>query len=158
MAKEFVKPYLGQMEFTFELYEKFLVLCPENIWQEKFGGWPVCLQYYHALAATGMLIGSISGHKANNPVPEAGNLGESLQHLPTNAQAKIYLLNLKKAFADTAAGLNDEDLLKKNEPVSVKFDRDVSIAETLELMACHMQYHLGACDGALRNTGLAAAF
>lgn len=158
MSNQYVQPYVASVNFTFGLYEKFLVLCPENIWEEKFGGWPVALQYYHALSATGMLISSINGKKAENPAPESGGLGDSLDHIPASALAKTYLVNLKKAFQDTIATLTDADLLKINGPVTQKFGRDVTVAETLELMACHMQYHLGACDGALRNSDLTAAF
>lgn len=158
MANDFVKQYEAPIDFTFGLFEKFLVLCPEHIWQEKFGGWPVSLQYYHALAATGMMIASIGGIRAENPNPKASDLGDSLDNLPTTDEARTFLASLKRALDATIEKLTDQDLLKKDEPLSEKFGRDVTVAETLELIACHMQYHLGACDGALRATGLAAAF
>lgn len=154
MAKVYLEQYLGPVDFTFGLFEKFLVLCPEEIWKEEFGGWPVCLQYYHALAATGIMIASIGGVKAENPAPDSGELGESLDNQPDAADARVYLANLKNAFNETVARMDDEDLLKNNGPMTQKFGRNISNAETLEFIAAHMQYHLGACDGALRGKGV----
>lgn len=158
MATDFLQQYTSIIEFTFKLYEKYLVLCPEDTWDENFGGWPICLQYYHALAGTGGMIASISGIVADNPAPRSSDLGDSLDNPPSAEDAKIYLLNIIKAFDSTKAKLNDEELLKRNDKMSEKLGRDFSNAETLELIACHMQYHLGPCDGALRAKGLPAAF
>lgn len=158
MANDYVKPYINIADFTFGLCEKFLVLCPENIWLEKFGGFPVCDQYYHALIAAASMVSSISGKPIDNPVPDAGNLSIESEKQPTTEEAKNYLLNIIKAFKNTTASLSNEDLPKKNIPMSEKLGRDISVAETLGFISCHTQYHLGACDGALRATGLAAAF
>lgn len=158
MGNEYVKGCASAMEFAISLCEKFLILCPPKVWEEKFGGFLVCNQFYHSLAATGHMITSVSGKPVADPVPDAMQLTNESHPTPTMENAKTMLLNVKEAFADMIANLDDADLLKKNEPISKRRGRTVTVGETIALMACHTLYHLGSCDAALRDDGLEGAF
>lgn len=157
MANQFVKPYIETLEFAFGLYRRFLAVCGSDAWNEKFGGWPIGQQYYHALATSGQIFASITGEEVANPLPEAGNL-ERQEKAPDKEKAAQLLENLQLAAVKILHTLTNEDLPKKNEPLSQKFGRDITVAGTLELIACHIMYHLGACDADLRQRGEEPAF
>lgn len=158
MANSFVKNYQGQMAFAIGLYKKYLEICPQDVWREKFGGWPVAQQIYHALAATVMFMASITGKMPENPAPTLGDLNNRAETPAPREQAARLLANIETALEEMFADLSDEDLLKKNDQASQMLGRDTSNAAVIELMTCHLQYHLGSCDAALRQRGLEGAF
>lgn len=154
MENSFTQCYENGLNFAFDHYEKFLAICPDKAWGGKTGGWTLGQQYYHGLMATAMLISTISGTHPANPNPEAGKLEEKPDILATKEQAAQFLANIRAAAASLCNSLTDSELLKKNEIVSRKFGRDVNNAEVLELIACHLLYHLGCCDCGLRERNL----
>lgn len=158
MANDFVKCYQEGLFFAFVHYEKFLELCGEDAWKEKAGGWTLAQQYYHGLVATNSLMGSITGKSAPNPNPEAGQILDKPDILPTKEQAAAFLANIRVAAKSMFDTMTDEDLLKKNQDISTKFGRDVQNALVLELIPSHLLYHLGSCDAALRNKNLPGAW
>lgn len=156
--KDFCNCFENGLQFAFGHYEKFLAICPDDAWKEKAGGWPLAQQYYHGLMATAMLIASISGKPVDNPAPEAGKLDEQLNNLPTKDQTSLFLANIRQAALLMFATMTDELLLRKNEFVSQRFGRELSNADVLELIPCHLLYHLGSCDAALRDRNLPGAW
>lgn len=158
MATEFVKCYENGLTFGFGHYEKFLAICPDDAWQAKAGGWTLAQQYYHGLMATAGLLQSVAVAEIENPNPEAGKLMESPTTMPTKAEAAQFLANIREAAALMFQNLSDAALLQKNEFVSQKFGREISNAEVLELIPCHMLYHLGSCDAGLRDRNLPGAW
>lgn len=154
MSANFVAQYQNGIDFALMHCKKFLAICNDEVWKEKNGGWPVGLQYYHALGATGMLLGSITNKKIENPVPEGGNLAGGDQVIASKEQAAQFLANIQAAVDNLSTSLTDAELLEKNEMVSKVLGRDATNAAVLELIAIHMVYHLGSCDAALRNHGL----
>lgn len=158
MAKEYVAGYRAIWEFSFSHVEKFVDICPDDIWARKFGGWPVGEQYFHALTATGMLIASITHKPVANPAPQFGALEKGSDACPDKDVAKAFLMNVMEAGRAMFDALTDADLLKKNEGVSEKFGRSVSNAEVIGLMGGHALYHLGSCDAAMREEGVAGSW
>lgn len=159
MANPFTQDYKSVLDFNFMLYDKFLKICPENIWHMTFGGWPVSRQFYHSLEALSMLTASIvKDTQIANPAPHMGDLGRQFEEQPSKEQAQEFLNSLKQALDALVGSLNDETLLIKNELLSQRTGRPMTVATTLEMMACHMQYHLGACDAALRQNGLEGTY
>lgn len=154
MADQYARQYQMPLNFTFGLYEKFISICPDNIWGEKFGGFPVCQQIYHSLWATGMMLASINGHQVVEPIPQFGPLNADNKAMPSKADCSSLLAGLKQALKMLMEELADESLLQKNEGLSKKMGRDVTNGEVLEFAALHCSYHLGSCDAALRNHNL----
>lgn len=158
MSQEYVKGYQEGMFFAFGHYEKFLEICGYDAWKEKAGGWTLAQQFYHGLVAANMLLASLTGKPAPNPNPEAGQILDKPDVLPSKEQAAEFFANIRIAAQSMFESLQDETLLKKNEGVSQKFGRDVTNAVVLELIPAHLLYHLGSCDAALRNRNLPGAW
>lgn len=158
MSAEFVSKLKSGLDFAFALSEKFLSICPDDVWQKKFGGWPVSRQFYHAIDVTGFFTTAISAEVPANPCPGGGELANDGGPLATREQAGEFLGSVRAAVDKMAAGLVDADLLRKNESASQMFGRDFSNAEVIQIMGAHVLYHLGSCDAALREQGLEGAF
>lgn len=154
----YAEPYKRNLDFTLSLYGKFLSVCPDNIWKEKFGGWPVCEQFYHAVISTARVLYSISGEEIEDPCPDADRLEHGNAVDVSKKDAEAVLSDVSEKFAALWPKLSDADLLKKNDPMSKMLGAEASNGQILEMMATHMQYHLGSCDAALREAGLEGAF
>lgn len=153
MANQYVKQYQNVMEFTLALYDKYVEICPEEIWNEKFGGWPICQQCYHALWASGMMMASINGRQVvepESPFP----LNASNKTMPSKQDVKGMIAGIKSAYSQLLGELENEALLQPDEPLASKLGRPVTNGEALELIVAHLQYHLGSCDAALREKNL----
>lgn len=154
MNDQFAKVYQKGVNFAIERYEKFLAICSDDAWKEKAGGWTLAQQYYHGLVATNALLSSVSGELIENPDPEAGMLEDKPNVMPDKSAAALFLANIKLGLAALFEKIDDATLLQKNEKISKKFGSEVSNAFVLELIPCHLLYHLGSCDAALRNRNL----
>ncbi|MGI6656570.1 MAG: DinB family protein [Desulfobulbus sp.] len=159
MANTFVADLQSGCDFAFALAEKFLSICPDEIWNTIFGGWPVAHQFYHGLSTVPFFVGDLVKELPDNPCPESGNLTtREPGALPAKAQAAAYLADLKATMQALFAGLSDADLNKKNATVSSALGKDMTNGAVLGLLASHLLYHLGSCDAALREQGLEGAF
>lgn len=162
MSRSIVVPLQGSFEHSFSLLLKFIEVCPEDVWQKKFGGWPVWQHVYHALATMDFfVIGLEEEHIKGLFAPEAGNVG-NFEHTPDKAPSKAAMQEfaaLVKTKTDAYInGLLDTDLSGKNEGFSTRINMDMTHASTLSILSGHILYHLGSCDAALRERGLKGVF
>jgi uncharacterized damage-inducible protein DinB len=144
----------GPIDRSFGLINQYIDACPENIWAEKSGGWPVWQQVFHALDAVAFFTGMNEGIPALD--------ADGLKHVAAKTVAKA---DVRKAMAAAQAtvekyvgALTDADLTKRNEAVYKAAEWDINHAFTLSMLAAHNLYHLGSCDAALRNHGLEGVF
>lgn len=154
----FAHSYKSPLDFILNLYIKFIEICPDEIWNEKFAGWHVSRQIYHALNASAHLFASLGMDVQVEFVPDGGNLALKDGPEVTKGEARTLLESIKSLLDEVPESFDNTKLLQKNEMLSKRFGRDLNNAEKLELIACHLNYHLGACDGALRVKNLPAAF
>ncbi len=159
MSKAIVRSQQGNFEFAFSLAMQFIDVCPEEIWQEQFGGWPVWQQLYHGISATDFFVRARDGQAVPDPCPAGASLG-SAAGCPAPARAEVgeFARKIKKAADDWIASLNDADLPQKHEGASSRMGRDFTNAGIMVLLTGHLLYHLGCCDAALRQRGLKGVF
>lgn len=158
MARTLAPTIRFGVDHALKLYGRFLDICPEAIWQKKFGGWLVSQQYYHALAASGAFLSSITGKALADPCPGTGDLRQANLPAPSMENARTLLATVTGAADDIFKNIDDETLLSRNDRLSLLLESDVNNAECLELLASHLLYHLGSCDAALREDGREGAF
>lgn len=158
MSDNFLKVFQSGNDRAFQLYEKFLAICSNDLWDKKAGGWPICTQYYHGLSATAKLASSLGTDPAEDPCPGAGNLLGNATIKPSKEQAALFLQNVRIQLSSAYEKLTDSLLLKQNDPISGLTGSPITNAGVLELIASHMLYHLGSCDAALRDAGFEGAF
>ena len=159
MSDCLVKSLAGNVQFAFSLVDKFLQVCPDEIWAKKFGGWPVWQQLYHPFASVDFFL------RPQEAPPEPSLFEEGVAELkktPDKTPDKALLAELiAKAQARVSlylATLNDETLTKLNEGPSARMGREMTHAAVIALIVGHTMYHLGACDAALRESGMPGVF
>lgn len=159
MSQEIVKSLQAPFNYTSGMLKKFIEICPDNIWQEKSGGWPVWQQVYHALSATDFFISSSKQAPLEPPLnEEVANLGTA----PQKAISRTEMTKLAQIMEERAnkyfAGLTDNLLAKKDDVLSAGMGSDSTHALAVMMLCGHLLYHLGSCDAALRNHGLEGVF
>lgn len=159
MSQAIVNGLKGPIDNSFALLAKFIEVCPENIWAEKSGGWPVWQQVYHVVGAVDFFI-SVPGLPPSEPLakPAFGELSEVADITVAKNQIKTAVDEAQARIDKYVATLTDEDLAKRNEHLFAAANMDMTVAATLSLLAAHTLYHLGSCDAALRDNGLKGVF
>ena len=154
-----VKSLSGNLQFTFSLVDKFLETCPDEIWRKKFGGWPVWQQIYHPFASVDFFLRPPEA-PAEPPLFEEGvaELRLSPAQAPDKRVVGEFIAKAQARVSLYLATLNDETLTKLNEGPSARMGREMTHAAVIALIVGHTMYHLGACDAALRESGMPGVF
>lgn len=140
------------------LLEAYLDACPEEIWAEKNGGWPVWQQFLHAVMVLDFFT---CGEKTLLPAPatqEELMLSAQGREPADKAAVRAYMAAVKLRVDDWLAALDDAGLPVKNERLSTALGFPVDAMWILVMLSAHTQYHLGSCDAALRDHGLPGVF
>lgn len=161
MSHAIVSALKVPIDMSFGMVKQYIDICPENIWVETSGGWPVWQQVYH-------IVGAVNFFTAGaNATPAAAMLEEKFSGLQAVAPSSIAITRedmqaaLAQALQDIEAllaSLDDTELTSRNEGLYQRIGIEMTMAATLAMLASHALYHLGSCDAALRNHGLPGVF
>ncbi|MDR1045616.1 MAG: DinB family protein [Candidatus Adiutrix sp.] len=159
MSQAIVNTFAGRLKETFDLLAKFIETCPDDIWAEKFGGWPVWQEIYHAVRAVNLFV-EVPGQTPPPLLvsPEVCGLKEVGAEAPPQARIREQCLAARELVGRYLENLEDEDLPKRNETPFRIINFDLTHGGTLLLLASHNLYHLGAGDSALRSHGRPGVF
>ena len=159
MSKIVTQSLEGGILHAFGLTNEFLKVCPDAVWGQKFGGWPVWQQMFHAYTAIDFFL------RPKDAAPEAplfgdgvGDLKQAAKETPAKAAVQDYIEKAQAKVRDYIAGLDDAALGNSHAGLSARFGREVTHAATLALIGSHTMYHLGSCDAALRENGMPGVF
>ncbi|MDL2290755.1 DinB family protein [Desulfovibrio sp. OttesenSCG-928-F20] len=159
MSRTITQSLEGGITHAFALSEEFLRVCPENIRDKKFGGWPVWQQLFHPFASIDFFLRPAGAPEAASPfAPGVAELKQSPEQAPAKLVLEEYISACQALVKEYVASLDDAALAQKNEGLSQRIGRDMTHAATLALIASHTMYHLGCCDAALREHGLPGVF
>lgn len=159
MTKIITQGLESNIKMTFSLLDKFIEVCPTDIWAKKFGGWPVWQQVYHALAAVDFFIKDLDEPSETALFgEEEANLSVSAKVTVDKAELKTLSAKMQRRISEYAASLTDAALTQNNAGLSARMNMPTTHASTLSLIAAHTLYHLGSCDAALREHGLSGVF
>jgi hypothetical protein len=150
---------LDSVQHAFGLMNEFTDRCPDAVWTEKFGGWPIWQQCYHCFVVMNFFLRRHGDPVGDTLFPlSVGRLDEVSGETPSRQTMKAFVLKEQEAALRYARTLDDAALSEKNEGLSERFGRVMTHAGTLALIASHTMYHLGTCDAALRQRGLRGVF
>lgn len=159
MSREIVIAVQEPFQHAFSLLEAFIDVCPEAIWKETNGGWPVWQQVYHALTALDFFVRPPDAPELETPLsPAIGRLMETNAETLSQEQAKTFAATAKLRAETYIAALVDTDLARSNTGLSQRMDKEISHGATLGMLAAHTLYHVGSGDAALRDHGLKGVF
>jgi len=161
MANPIKDSLAASLARVFGLMDEFLKLCPEEIWAQHFGGWPVWRQFLHAFSAVDFFLRDENAAATAQPFgADADNLRVKDSAAPTPSKEKMreYMEATQKRVNDYLAALDDAALGQLNKGASARFRQEFTHAATIVLLAHHTMYHLGSCDAALRESGRPGVF
>jgi hypothetical protein len=159
MSREIVQAAQGSFERAYSLLTEYMDVCPDDVWAEKNGGWPVWQQIAHALWVLDFFV--CGDGEAMLPAPFGVDVARFKAQGDTvvgKAAIKEYATAVKSRVDGWLARLTDDGLGGTNAVLSKKMGRDLSYMATVVMLASHSSYHLGSCDAALRDHGLAGVF
>lgn len=160
MSQETIKSLQAPFNYANSLLKKFIEICPDDIWQQKSGGWPVWQQVYHTVIATDFFISSSNQEAITLPLDE--ETASLSTNTPKKAICRAEMLKLAEIMQARAEkyfnGLQDNMLAKKDEALSAGMGAEATNAMAVSMLAGHIFYHLGSCDAALRDNGLEGVF
>ena len=160
MSKAAIDSLKGNFDYSWSLLQKFIEVCPEEVWAKKFGGWPIWQNVYHALVTVDFFVRQ-EGEKAVESMfsHEVGSLSEvATGPVPSREELRKLIPVMRDLAHKYFAKLSDADLGKKNEGLSSRMPMPWTHASTCAMLSAHTMYHLGICDAALREKGLQGVF
>ncbi len=159
MSRVVVQSLEGTVNYAFSLMNKFVEVCPDEIWAKKCGGWPVWQQVYHSFAAIDFFLRLPDDAPEAPPyAEEVGNLDAPAKDTVSKAQLKPYIGNAQARVKNYISSLGDAELAEAHPGLSQRMGATTTHAGTVALIAAHTMYHLGSCDAALREHGLPGVF
>lgn len=150
MQNTFAEAARRHFELSFQMLEELIAICPEELWNRKLGGFVFWQQLLHALSgvdywmrdAEGPFIEPFSERKLHPELdaePEGGLTREELE---------AYKDKVRLACSAYFNGKDDAWLLS----CSAIYDK-ISNQDIVYMLMRHIQYHVGHCDGLLRDRG-----
>lgn len=158
MSQTTVNALKEPIKYSFDLLNQFIDVCPDDLWAEKSGGWPIWQQVYHTVSAVDFFIAYEGEREPSLAKEGVADLVEVADTVVSKDKIKAACAAAQGHLDQYLAALTDEDLPKRNEGVFANSQWDISHASTLSFIAGHNLYHIGSCDAALRNRGLKGVF
>lgn len=155
MSNPVVAALAGNFDRAHDLIMHFIDICPDALWAQSSGGWPVWQHVVHHYGC----IDHFVLQEGETPVPGICSkdvvMFKTVPQEPlSKAEVKAYAL-AQKAQADAyVARLTDTTLAECNEGLSARKNERMDHATTLTRLSGHGFYHLAPCDGILRQNGL----
>ncbi len=159
MSRAIVENQRGSFDFAFSLLLQFMDVCPDDIWNKKFGGWPIWQQVYHALNAIDFFISAPGAEPVKTLAPpEVGSLNAQGKSPISRADMKEFAALVKSAADGYMDALTDADMVQVAAGATQRMGRETLHATVMALMIGHILYHLGSGDAALRENGMKGVF
>lgn len=157
--REIVKATEAPFRHAWQLVNKYLEVCPDSVWATRNGGYPVWQQMLHAIWVLDFFVCGEGEAMLPCPCdPETMLFKKPAEGVVSRKDVLDYAQKVIVKVDAWIAKLADEDLAKKNEVVSAKLGKEMTMASTFIAMTAHTQYHIGSCDSALRDNGLEGVY
>ena len=159
MSRDIINAVQAPYRHSWSLLTQFMDACPENIWNETNGGWPVWQQVAHTIAVLDFF--TLGAEDALLPAPcDQATLFLKMQGAGAVGKDAMreYAEAVRIRVDAWLEGLSDADLVRVHDVLSKKIGRDVTYGAAVAMLASHSCYHIGSCDAALRNHGLPGVF
>lgn len=161
MSHAIVNALKEPVNMSFGMVRQYIEICPENIWVETSGGWPVWQQVYHLISAVSFFTASADAAPPATLVEEkycALQAAAPPTVVITRQDMQTALTQVLQDIEALTAALDDTQLTARNEGLYQRVGMETTMAATLTMLSSHTLYHLGSCDAALRNHGLSGVF
>ncbi|MDR1395088.1 MAG: DinB family protein [Deltaproteobacteria bacterium] len=145
---------LKAIDDYFGVLTKFTEVCPEDLWAEKFAGWPIWQYFWHALWINDRFLPGTPMVSPPGATDELALFQAKSDTPPSKAAlAKLWAEQRPKTEAFVKS-LTDTTMLQRNELVYNLLKIEWTNVFSAWKLHSHAFYHLGTFDAALRQRGL----
>ena len=137
-----------QFDLSFFMLEKMIEKCPDDLWNEKKGGFVFWQQLLHALSGVNYWL-RINNDKYIEPFV-GRKVYPELEHEPEDQLTKEDLTvykNVVKEISEVFFHEKDDEWLGNN---SIIYDK-IKNLDVIFMQVRHLQYHVGHCNSILRE-------
>ena len=148
----------------FERFHDFAIkqidACPDELWLQKCGGFPLWQQFFHLFAYIEILaLPRLESPLKENPYPPEGIL-LTQEVLPAMTKKEMHALaerahGVARGFM---SGLTTARLTERHERLSERHGKERTLQFAVITLIRHTNYHLGCCEAILRDRGLAGIY
>lgn len=137
-----------QFDLSFSMLEKMIEMCPEDLWNEKKGGFVFWQQLLHAFTGTNFWLRTenkdfVEPFADRKVYPELNQDPESNLTKKEISEYKDVVKGIAEAFFDEK---DDEWLVSE----SVVYNKLKNL-DVIFMQIRHLQYHVGHCNSILRE-------
>lgn len=154
-----IECFKGEFNRFFELMKKQIDVCPDELWNEKEGGYVFWQQIFHTAACV-ELYALPEGQPSQQTM-----YGREVVMLSSEAptpMSKNELLDFTEKMQKLAYtfidGMTVSKMTERNERMSKVTGKDMTKQNALIALVRHTCYHLGCCDTVLRSHGIAGVY
>jgi hypothetical protein len=159
MSVIIVNSFKEPINLTLSLLDKFIDVCPQDLWESTWGTWKVWQQVCHTLIGLELFNPLEMKKPLTMEIPyEEANLKVIGTNPISKEKVKENLKIAKKNVDDYLASLKDENLGDINQKFKEITKLEWTHAVTLTAFVSHTQYHIGVFDAALRERKLPGVF
>lgn len=149
----------GNIKYVYGLLNKFMDVCPDDIWAKKFDGWPVWQQVCHTLYAVDFFTRPLEAPEETPLLGgEEASLSVCAKSTAERGEVRAYAAKTEERINAYIADLNDAKFAQSNAARTARMGMPITRSGTLSLIAAHTLYHLGSCGAALREHGIPGVF
>lgn len=148
MSSSLIKTAKTQFDLSFAMLEKMIEKCPDDIWNEKKGGFVFWQQLLHAFTGINFWLRT-NNEKFIEPFADKKVYPE-LDHDPENQLSKEDLTEYKNAVKEISGEFftdKDDEWLGAKSVIYGK----IKNLDVIFMQVRHIQYHVGHCNSILRE-------
>lgn len=137
-----------QFDLSFSMLEKIIEKCPDDLWNEKKGGFVFWQQLLHAFTGINFWL-RVSNEEFIEPFADK-KLYPELEHEPENQLTKCELTeykNVVKEICNDFFADKDDEWLGRD---SIIYNK-IKNLDVIFMQVRHIQYHVGHCNSILRE-------
>jgi uncharacterized damage-inducible protein DinB len=156
MSKEILNSLIANYSKVNGLFEKFVEISPDKVWEGKIGKFAVWQQVFHAYATFDFFLSAKDAPPALKELyPPEVWMFKTTPNIPAEKTALMaYIKEADKLMEKFFSALDDRALANLHEGFSSRRNMPVTNAGVISSIIGHMYYHFGQCDAALREHGL----
>lgn len=158
MSDPIIEGFRAEFDRFFDLLEKQIETCPDDLWTRKAGGFVVWQQFFHSLACILLFAGSEDVFTSLGYSPQVMMLSGESDKVMSREEMRTLAQKAKQKAHAFFDGQSTATLTEKNEGLSKGLGRDMTNQTAAIALIRHNCYHLGGCDAVLRDNGLPGVY
>ena len=150
----FITCFRADFDRFFGMLELQMERCPDGLWAEHVGGWPISQQFFHSLVCNEVYVFPDKEPDWHGHSKEIAMLDRDLDAPISRDAMRKLAATMKRAAHTYMDGLSAVALTEKHQTFSRLMGKDMNHLQALIAMIRHCNYHLGCIDTLFIERGI----